>query len=100
MVVVMMVMMMMMMMMTVVVIVGVMVTAVGVRPSGGKARLYRLLLVVLVGLWGPVLVDSQCHKNCHGHGSCSIEGKCTCYQDYTGPDCSLKNCPYGLAWCV
>jgi len=66
---------------------------------GGRLLLHPYV-VGLLAAWIIAFASGQCHKNCHGHGSCSLEGKCTCYQGFTGPDCSLIECPEGLAWSV
>ncbi|XP_056331708.1 mucin-2 [Danio aesculapii] len=34
----------------------------------------------------------QCPKDCSGQGKCE-EGKCVCFQGFSGPDCSGKACP-------
>ncbi|XP_016411794.1 tenascin-like [Sinocyclocheilus rhinocerous] len=34
----------------------------------------------------------QCPKNCSGQGKCE-DGKCVCFQSFSGPDCSVKTCP-------
>ena len=31
--------------------------------------------------------------NCHGHGTCSTEGVCSCYKGWTGASCSSASCP-------
>lgn len=38
--------------------------------------------------------------HCSGHGATSLEDKfvCTCMSGYSGPDCSKKSCPRGVAW--
>lgn len=46
------------------------------------------------------LASSLCPNKCSAHGSCSndIYETCTCYPGWTGPDCSLKACPFGKSW--
>ncbi|XP_042596658.1 mucin-3A-like isoform X2 [Cyprinus carpio] len=34
----------------------------------------------------------QCPKNCSSQGKCE-DGKCVCFQGFSGPDCSGKTCP-------
>jgi len=38
--------------------------------------------------------------SCSGSGTCSGSStyQCTCYEGYTGSDCSLRTCPFGTAW--
>merc|ERR1719155_94587 len=47
---------------------------------------------------------AYCPNGCSGHGSCSANDKCTCYDRpngdpaWTEHDCSLRTCPKGAAW--
>ena len=45
-------------------------------------------------------IDGQpCPNSCSSHGRCTNPARqCYCFAGYTGPDCSLKSCPYGSAW--
>ena len=53
--------------------------------------------------------SSSCSElnNCNGHGICSINDKCVCFEGwgastdvtmYRAPDCSAKVCPSGISW--
>eukprot|EP00009_Paramoeba_aestuarina_P009137 CAMPEP_0201519158 /NCGR_PEP_ID=MMETSP0161_2-20130828/9782_1 /ASSEMBLY_ACC=CAM_ASM_000251 /TAXON_ID=180227 /ORGANISM="Neoparamoeba aestuarina, Strain SoJaBio B1-5/56/2" /LENGTH=1055 /DNA_ID=CAMNT_0047917109 /DNA_START=322 /DNA_END=3489 /DNA_ORIENTATION=+ len=33
-----------------------------------------------------------CPRDCSGYGDCGTDGQCTCYEGYTGLDCSLSVC--------
>jgi hypothetical protein len=35
-----------------------------------------------------------------GHGTCSIGDICDCYDNWMGPDCSLRVCPQGNSWAL
>lgn len=37
---------------------------------------------------------------CSGHGATSADDPfvCQCMSGYTGPDCSQRSCPHGVAW--
>lgn len=39
-----------------------------------------------------------CPNKCSGHGSCTLGDKCACQPRWLGPDCSGRQCAYGLAW--
>jgi hypothetical protein len=41
---------------------------------------------------------SSCPSNCSRHGICGANAKCYCYATWQGSDCSLRTCPYHLAW--
>ncbi|CAM9183112.1 unnamed protein product [Chrysoparadoxa australica] len=63
----------------------------------------RVLLMALLGL-GAFVASQPCSPNiCNGHGAC--EGSngasakaCSCFNGWTGADCSLQTCPQGYAW--
>ena len=40
----------------------------------------------------------QCSNHCSGHGICNPLGKCDCYENYRGGDCSKRKCPVGIAF--
>uniref|UniRef100_A0ACB8FSR9 Multiple epidermal growth factor-like domains protein 8 n=3 Tax=Sphaerodactylus townsendi TaxID=933632 RepID=A0ACB8FSR9_9SAUR len=35
---------------------------------------------------------SLCPMGCSGHGTCDNDGRCTCFQDWGGEDCSMPDC--------
>lgn len=39
-----------------------------------------------------------CPNKCSGHGTCHLGAKCACQPRWMGPDCSLRQCAYGLSW--
>jgi len=53
------------------------------------------LLVAAVAISSAMAV---CPNNCSGNGSCGSADKCVCHPRWTGQDCSLRECPYGLSW--
>eukprot|EP01038_Epipyxis_sp_PR26KG_P008276 gene8276-11204_t len=40
----------------------------------------------------------RCPNKCSGHGFCNADNVCRCFNNYFGPDCTLRHCPYGVAW--
>ncbi len=45
------------------------------------------------------LSSHPCPNACSGHGRCnSPDRQCTCFDGYTGADCSLRICPFDKAW--
>jgi hypothetical protein len=42
--------------------------------------------------------NAMCPNSCSGNGKCGAFDKCECHQNWQGPDCSLRTCPYELAW--
>ena len=59
-------------------------------------------MIKLVGVISvfAVAVRAGCPNQCSGHGSCGNNDICTCYQDWQGPDCSLRTCPFGRSWAI
>merc|ERR1719159_720405 len=41
---------------------------------------------------------AACPNGCSGNGVCGANDKCSCFQNWQGPDCSGRTCPYALAW--
>merc|ERR1719364_330154 len=50
----------------------------------------------LAALVGTTL--AACPNGCSGNGICGANDKCSCFQNWQGPDCSARTCPYALAW--
>jgi hypothetical protein len=42
--------------------------------------------------------NAMCPNSCSGNGKCGQFDKCECHQNWQGPDCSLRTCPFELAW--
>lgn len=46
----------------------------------------------------------MCENQCSGHGTCEVNGNCQCFKgldgedEWTGPDCSSRTCPFDFAW--
>jgi len=55
-----------------------------------------LVIVVLLSLLS--LSSGCCANSCSGHGTCNSACVCTCYNQWTDPDCSSRTCPSGLQW--
>lgn len=45
-----------------------------------------------------VNMGGSCPNDCSGKGYCRAEGKCVCFQGYTGYDCSQRACPVAQSW--
>jgi hypothetical protein len=41
---------------------------------------------------------AACPNGCSKNGVCGANDKCSCFQNWQGPDCSLRTCPFSLAW--
>lgn len=58
----------------------------------------RILLLTAVAAMGLALAQAHCPNLCSGHGVCRAHQRCTCYPTWMGADCSLRQCPFSLAW--
>lgn len=46
-----------------------------------------------------VTADHPCPNACSGHGRCGSPSRvCECFEGFMGADCSLRSCPFDLAW--
>lgn len=57
-------------------------------------------LSVLLAASALAFAAAKCPNLCSGHGSCSKDDKCLCWNGYTGADCSLRTCAQGQAWAL
>jgi len=44
------------------------------------------------------MVRATCNNLCSGHGDCSAEAQCDCYENWMGADCSQRVCGYSKAY--
>lgn len=65
----------------------------------------RLYVCVCVAAFLAGIVVGQCPNLCSGHGDCGLDKRCSCWRAdklhdtyYIGGDCSLRECPKGVAW--
>jgi len=56
----------------------------------------RTAIGLLVGWAGSVY--GACPSLCSGHGDCGAHDVCSCWDFWTGADCSLRKCPSGVSW--
>lgn len=63
----------------------------------GRFSSQVLLLLVFVSM-GWHAINACCPNSCNGKGTCDKYCQCSCYDGYTGGDCSLRTCPSGEAW--
>ena len=41
---------------------------------------------------------AQCPDRCSGHGFCTHESRCDCFDNWEGTNCAKRSCPRGWAW--
>ena len=58
--------------------------------------MFRYLVALLLAS----VAFGACPNQCSGHGECKNNDICTCYQNWQGPDCSLRTCAYGNSWAL
>jgi len=70
------------------------------QPTACRASpLLAVVLVLALASHCAVLVTAEgCPNSCRENGICGSDNVCTCYNGYTGNDCSLRSCPTGAAW--
>ena len=69
------------------------------RFSGGGLVLALLVLALSVHETFSVTSTAACPNSCNSQGRCTLPGRiCQCFDGYTGPDCSLRTCPFHNAW--
>ena len=70
--------------------------------SKERQRVSLFMTAVLLLLFLPLSSPTACPNDCRHKGICIPNGsggsRCSCFEGYTGNDCSLKPCPSGLAW--
>ena len=57
-----------------------------------------LFLFLLHLLHLPVTTNASCPNACSRHGVCRLHSRCTCYPEWSGYDCSIRDCPHHLSW--
>lgn len=55
---------------------------------------------IVVAAAALAVVSAKCPNLCSGHGTCSKDDKCLCWNGYTGADCSLRTCAQGRSWAL
>ncbi len=58
----------------------------------------RLLLQFVQQVDSAAGTNSACFNACSGHGKCSTNLRCECFDGFTGADCSDRTCPTSVSW--
>ena len=57
------------------------------------------LLASILLLFGTLpIICNGCPNNCSRNGNCNSDSICECSSGWTGGDCSVRVCPYGIAF--
>jgi len=61
--------------------------------------IYNYIILIFLIYSNKYVNGSPCPNDCNGKGRCLFPSRqCSCFDGYTGPDCSLKTCPYSYSW--
>jgi len=60
--------------------------------------LHMVRAATLLGVIALLGVVAACPNACSGNGICGANDKCSCHQNWQGADCSLRTCPFTVAW--
>ena len=73
----------------------------GGRVEPRRREILRRHALIGAGLFLMILqqASAQCPNMCSGHGDCGADNVCGCEDGYDfAADCSMRTCPYGVAW--
>lgn len=86
-------------------------TAVPTSPTGEPTSIPTSSPSFVEEPWGEYVWTEKrhrkagmCENQCSGHGTCEVNGNCKCFtgldgeDEWTGPDCSSRTCPFDFAW--
>jgi len=71
--------------------------AAGHAPQSIRSSFVIVLSFLAIGSVSGV-DEYRCPNDCSGHGLCSLNSACDCFQGFVGPDCSERSCPHGVSW--
>jgi hypothetical protein len=54
--------------------------------------------VALILAAAATMAVAMCPNQCSGHGACTADDQCRCWNGYSGYDCSKRTCPVVEAW--